>query len=99
MGNESRIGVFVVSATLNQFKLFVYCKGEVSKRKKEKSREILLVVVSECLHILPSLVEVEEEEQLVSEAGKLMRGGEGSGGGEKGGTGADIRYQRVHSLV
>lgn len=42
------------------------------------------------MYVLPSLVEVEEEEQLISEAGKLMRGGEGPRGGEKGGTGAQI---------
>lgn len=40
--------------------------------------------------VLPSLVEVEEEEELVSEAGKLMRGGEGCRKGEKGGTGAQV---------
>ncbi len=40
--------------------------------------------------VLPSLVEVEEEEELISEAGKLMRGGEGPRKGEKGGTGTQI---------
>lgn len=40
--------------------------------------------------VTPSLVEVEEEKELISEAGELMRGGEGSSGGEKGGTGAQI---------
>lgn len=49
--------------------------------------------------VLPSLVEVEEEEELVSEAGELMRWREGSRGGEKGGTGAQIWDQGVHSLV
>lgn len=38
----------------------------------------------------PSLVEVEEEQELISEAGKLMRGREGSRRGEKGGTGAQV---------
>lgn len=42
------------------------------------------------LSVLPSLVEVEDEEELISEAGKLMRGGEVSRRGEKGGTGAQI---------
>lgn len=40
--------------------------------------------------MVPSLVEVEKEEKLISEAGKLMRGREGSRGGKKGGTGAQI---------
>lgn len=44
----------------------------------------------ECLHCVPSLVEVEEEKELIPEAGELMRGGEGSSGGEKGGTRAQI---------
>lgn len=52
-----------------------------------------------CVVFLPSLVEVEEEEKFISEAGELMRGGEGSRRGEKGGTGAQIWDQRVHSLV
>lgn len=49
--------------------------------------------------IVPSLVEVEKEEKLISEAGKLMRGREGSRGGKKGGTGAQIWNQRVDSLL
>lgn len=51
------------------------------------------------VYVLPSLVEVEEEEELISEAGKLMRGGEGPRRVEKGGAGAQIRDQRVHSLA
>lgn len=39
---------------------------------------------------LLSLVQVEEEEELISEAGQLMRGGIRSRRGEKGGTGAQI---------
>lgn len=40
--------------------------------------------------VSPSLVEVEEEEELISEAGELVRGAEGSRGGEEGGTGAQV---------
>lgn len=43
-----------------------------------------------CSIVLPSLVEVEEEEEFISEVGKLMRGGYGYRSGEKGGTGAQI---------
>lgn len=49
--------------------------------------------------VLPSLVEIEEEEEFIPEVGKLMRGGEGHRSEEKGGTGAQICDQRVHSLV
>lgn len=38
----------------------------------------------------PPLVEVEEEEDFIPEAGELMRGGEGCRGGEKGGAGAKV---------
>lgn len=40
--------------------------------------------------VLPSLAQVEEEEELISEVRKLMRGGDGYRRGEKGGTGAQI---------
>lgn len=49
--------------------------------------------------VIPSLVEVEEEEEFISEAGELVRGGEGCGGGEEGGAGAEICDHGVHSLV
>lgn len=51
------------------------------------------------LQYVPSLVEVQEEEQFVPEAGKLMRGGERCRGGEEGGAAAQIWDQRVDSLV
>ena len=63
------------------------------------SPNVVHLYIQHGLHVLPSLVEVEEEQQLISEAGELMGGGEGSGGGEKGGAGAQIWDQRVHSLV
>lgn len=49
--------------------------------------------------VLPSLVQVKDEEEFISEVGKLMRGGEGYWRGEKGGTGAQICDQGVDSLV
>lgn len=49
--------------------------------------------------VIPSLVEVEEEEEFISEAGELVRGGEGRGGGEEGGAGAEICDHGVHSLL
>lgn len=48
--------------------------------------------------VIPSLVEVEEEEEFISEAGELVRGGEGCGGGEEGGAGAEVCDHGVHSL-
>lgn len=47
--------------------------------------------------VIPSLVEVEEEEEFISEAGELVRG-EGCGGEEEGGAGAEICDHGVHSL-
>ena len=42
-----------------------------------------------CGCFLPALVEEDEEEELVSEAGELVGGGEGERG-EPGDTGADV---------
>lgn len=47
----------------------------------------------------PSLVEVEEEEELISEEGELMRRGDGEGRGEKGGAGTQICDQCVRPLL
>lgn len=48
---------------------------------------------------IPSLVEVEEEEDFIPKAGHLMRGGEGCRGGQKGGAGAKVCDDGVHPLV
>lgn len=49
--------------------------------------------------VIPSLVEVEEEEDFIPEAGELMGRGEGCGGGEKGGAGAKVGDDSVRPLV
>lgn len=50
--------------------------------------------------VIPSLVEVEEEEDFIPEAGELMGRGEGcEGGGEKGGAGAKVCDDGVRPLV
>lgn len=68
----------------------VWGSGEIRARVslfRTGSQNVLHLVY---LVAVPSLVEVEEEEELVPEAGKLMRRGEGSRGGEEGGAGAQI---------
>lgn len=47
----------------------------------------------------PSLVEVEEEEDFIPEAGELMGGGEGCRGGEKGCAGAKVCDDSVRPPV
>lgn len=46
-----------------------------------------------------SLVEVEEEEDFIPEAGELMRGGEGCRGGKKGSAAAQVRDDSVRPPV
>lgn len=78
--------------------------GEEMKQQHTRVREFMSewasesVVINVC-GVPPSLVEVQEEEELVSEAGEVMRRGDGKGRGEKGGAGAHICDQRVRPLV
>lgn len=68
----------------------------VAKASKpaSSSTEGLQVFCKLC--VIPSLVEVQEEQDFISEAGKVMRRGDGYG--EKGGNEAQICDQCVHSL-